>query len=79
MVLVCTSLSGGYGHRAVFPACVGYPKYDSAMVGWMEIKKHFLSNAVTQVKRGILKLNYLIWHSAVNNWDDGENLGTCSH
>ena len=53
-------LSGEEGPRAVFPACVGYPKYASGMVGGD--KKEFFVGADAEAKRGVLKLNYPIEH-----------------
>ena len=47
-------LSGEEGPRAVFPACVGYPKYASGMVGGD--KKEFFVGADAEAKRGVLKL-----------------------
>ena len=65
-------LSGEEGPRAVFPACVGYPKYASGMVGGY--KKEFFVGADAEAKRGVLKLNYPIEHGVVNNWDDMEKI-----
>ena len=65
-------LSGEEGPRAVFPACVGYPKYASGMVGGD--KKEFCVGADAEAKRGVLKLNYPIEHGVVNNWDDMEKI-----
>ena len=65
-------LSGEEGPRAVFPACVGYPKYASGMVGGD--KKEFFVGADAEAKRGVLKLNYPIEHGVVNNWDDMEKI-----
>ena len=65
-------LSGEEGPRAVFPACVGYPKYASGMVGGD--KKEFFFGADAEAKRGVLKLNYPIEHGVVNNWDDMEKI-----
>ena len=65
-------LSGEEGPRAVFPACVGYPKYTSGMVGGD--KKEFFVGADAEAKRGVLKLNYPIEHGVVNNWDDMEKI-----
>ena len=65
-------LSGEEGPRAVFPACVGYPKYGNSMVGGD--KKEFYVGADAEAKRGILKLNYPIEHGVVNNWDDMEKI-----
>ena len=48
-------LSGEEGPRAVFPACVGYPKYASGMVGGD--KKEFFVGADAEAKRGVLKVN----------------------
>ena len=65
-------LSGEEGPRAVFPACVGYPKYASGMVGGD--KKEFFVVADAEAKRGVLKLNYPIEHGVINNWDDMEKI-----
>ena len=65
-------LSGEEGPRAVFPACVGYPKYASGMVGGD--KKEFFIGADAEAKMGVLKLNYPIEHGVVNNWDDMEKI-----
>ena len=65
-------LSGEEGPRAVFPACVGYPKYASGMKGGD--KKEFFVGADAEAKRGVLKLNYPIEHGVVNNWDDMEKI-----
>ena len=65
-------LSGEEGPRAVFPACVGYPKYASGMKGGD--KKEFFVGADAEAKRGILKFNYPIEHGVVNNWDDMEKI-----
>jgi actin-related protein len=65
-------LSGEEGPRAVFPACVGYPKYASGMVGGD--KKEFFVGADAEAKRGVLKLNYPIEHGVINNWDDMEKI-----
>ena len=65
-------LSGEEGPRAVFPACVGYPKYASGMVGGD--KQEFFVGADAEAKRGVLKLNYPIEHGVVNNWDDMEKI-----
>ena len=65
-------LSGEEGPRAVFPSCIGYPKYASGMVGGD--KKEFFVGADAEAKRGILKLNYPIDHGVVENWDDMEKI-----
>ena len=65
-------LSGEEGPRTVFPACVGYPKYASGMVGGD--KKEFFVGADAEAKRGVLKLNYPIEHGVVSNWDDMEKI-----
>ena len=44
-------LSGEEGPTAVFPACVGYPKYASGMVGGD--KKEFFVGADAEAKRGV--------------------------
>ena len=65
-------LSGEEGPRAVFPACVGYPKYSTGMI--VGDKKEVYVGADAEAKRGILKLNYPIEHGVVNNWDDMEKI-----
>ena len=65
-------LSGEEGPRAVFPACVGYPKYGTGMI--VGDKKEYYVGADAEAKRGILKLNYPIEHGVVNNWDDMEKI-----
>ena len=65
-------LSGEIGPRAVFPSCVGYPKYASGMVGGE--KKEFFVGADAEAKRGVLKLHYPIENGVVNNWDDMEKI-----
>ena len=65
-------LSGEEGPRAVFPACVGYFKYASGVVGGDE--KVFFIGADAVAKRGVLKLNYPIERGVVDNWDDMEKI-----
>ena len=65
-------LSWEEGPRAVFPTCVGYPKYATGMVGGY--KTEFFVGADAEAKRGVLKLNYPIEHGIVNNWDDMEKI-----
>ena len=65
-------LSGEEGPRAVFPACVGYPKYASGKEGGD--KKEFFVGSDAEAKRGVLKLNYPIEHGVVDNWDDMEKI-----
>ena len=65
-------LSGEEGPRAVFPVCVGYPKYGTGMI--VGDKKEYYVGADAETKRGILKLNYPIEHGVVNNWDDMEKI-----
>ena len=60
-------ISGEEGPRAVFPSCVGHPKYS------ME-KKEFFVGADAEAKRGVLKLSYPIEHGIVENWDDMEKI-----
>ena len=64
--------SGEEGPRAVFPACVGYPKYASGMVGGD--KNEFFVGADAEAKRGVLKLKYPIEHGVVNDWDNMEKI-----
>ena len=65
-------LSGEEFPTAVFPTCVGYPKYTSGMVGGD--KKEFFVGADAEAKKGVLKLNYPMEHGVVNNWDDMEKI-----
>ncbi|KAI9355660.1 actin actin-like protein [Zopfochytrium polystomum] len=58
--------------RAVFPAIVGRPRYQGAMVGMAE-KDSFVGDEA-QAKRGILSLRYPIEHGIVTNWDDMEKI-----
>ena len=63
--------SGEEGPRAVFPACVGYSKYEKNVGCY---KKDFFIGADAEEKRGVLTLNYPIEHGVVNNWDDMEKI-----
>ena len=65
-------LSGEEGPRAVFPTCVGYPKYANGMVGGD--KKEFFVGSDAEYKRGVLKLNYPIENRNINNFDDMEKI-----
>ena len=65
-------LNGEEGPRAVFPSCVGYPKYYSGMVGGD--KKEYFVGADAEAKRKVLKLNHPIDRGIVNNWDDMEKI-----
>ena len=65
-------LSGEDGPRAVFPSCVGYPKYYSGMVGGD--KKEYFVGADAEAKRKVLKLNHPIDRGIVNNRDDMEKI-----
>ena len=58
--------------RTIFPQCVGYPKYESGMVG--RDKKDFYIGDEAKAKRGVLKLNFPIEHGVINNWDDMEKI-----
>ena len=66
-------LSTDEGPRAIFPECVGYPKYKSAMLGGSNSEFYIGDDA--KDKRGVLKFNYPIEHGVVNNWDDLEKIG----
>ena len=57
---------------SIFPACVGYPKYSSALIGGD--KKDFFIGYDAFAKKGVLKLNYPIEHGVINNWDDMEKI-----
>ena len=65
-------LCGIKGPRAVFPTCVGYPKYATGMVGGG--KTEFFVGTDAEFKRGVLKLNCPIEHGIVNNWFDMEKI-----
>ena len=65
-------LSGEEGPRAVFPTCVGYPKYANSMVGGD--KKEFFVGSDAEYKRGVLKLNYPIENRNINNFNDMEEI-----
>ncbi|KAI9334673.1 Actin/actin-like protein [Zopfochytrium polystomum] len=58
--------------RSVFPAIVGRPRYQGAMIGMAE-KDSFVGDEA-QSKRGILSLRYPIEHGVVTNWDDMEKI-----
>jgi len=58
--------------RAVFPAVVGRPKFQSAMIG-MGNKDLYIGDEA-QAKRGMLALKYPIEHGIVTNWDDMEKI-----
>ena len=60
--------SGEEGPRSVSPTIVGYPKYFQSMIGGD--KKEFFVGADAEAKRGVLKLNYPIKYSIIDNWDD---------
>ena len=65
-------LEGEEGPRAIFPSCVGYPKYASGMIGGD--KKEFFVGDEAVYKRGVLKLNYPIEHGQIINWDNMEKI-----
>ena len=65
-------LEGEEGPRAIFPSCVGYPKYASGMIGGD--KKEFYVGDEAEYKRGVLKLNYPIEHGQIINWDNMEKI-----
>ena len=65
-------LSGEEFPTAVFPTCVGYPKYTSGMVGGD--KKEFFVGVDAEAKKGVLKINYPMEHGVVNNLDDMEKI-----
>merc|ERR550514_1942682 len=64
--------SGEDAPRVVFPAIVGRPKMQGAMVG-MDQKDCYIGEEA-QAKRGILTLKYPIDHGVVTNWDDMEKI-----
>lgn len=60
------------GPRAVFPSCLGYPKYYKGMIGSNDREFYIGYDAIS--RRGVLKLNYPIEHGVINNWDDMEKI-----
>ncbi|XP_070580860.1 actin-2-like [Ptychodera flava] len=64
--------AGDDAPRAVFPAIVGRPRYQAAMVG-MGHKDSYIGDEA-QSKRGVLSLRYPIEHGIVTNWDDMEKI-----
>ena len=65
-------LSGEEGPYAVFPTCVGYPKYSYGMVGGD--KKEYFVGYDAEYKRGVLKLEYPIENRYINNFDAMEKI-----
>ena len=59
--------------RAVFPSCVGYPKYKNVMHNYSGKKDFYIGDDAVR-KRAVLKLNYPIEHGVINNWDDMEKI-----
>ena len=66
--------SGEWEPRAVFPTCVGYPKYAMGMIDEYNDKKNYFIGTDAEYKRGVLKLNYPIEKGCVNNWDNMEKI-----
>ena len=64
--------SGDDAPRAVFPAIVGEPRFDSTMAG--ADNKDLYVGDEAQAKRGILRLRYPIEHGVVTSWDDMEKI-----
>ena len=57
----------------VFPAILGRPKYEEAMLG-AKCQDVYLGEAA-QSHRGVLKLSYPLEHGVVKDWDDMEMVG----
>jgi len=64
--------AGDDAPKAVFPAIVGSPKYDSVMVGMG--KKDCYVGDEAQAHRGILSIKHPVDNGIVNNWDDMEKI-----
>jgi len=64
--------AGDDAPRAVFPAIVGRPKYDSVMVGMG--KKDCYVGDEAQSHRGVLAIGHPVDNGIVNNWDDMEKV-----
>ena len=58
--------------RVIFPECVGYPKYRSAMLGGSN--REFFIGADAEDKKGVLQLKYPMEHGVINDWDDMEEI-----
>ena len=65
-------LSGEEGPRAVFPAIVGRPKNQSAMVG--TDKKDYFVGSQAEEKRGVLHIKYPLIHGIIDDWDSMEKV-----
>ena len=70
--MVKAGISGEDAPRAVFPSLVGYPRYESAMIG-SGFKTTYIGDDA-QAKRGILALRYPIEHGVITNYDDMEKI-----
>lgn len=70
--IVKAGFAGDDAPRAVFPSLIGKPKYENIMTGCGT--KHCYIGDEAQAKRGILSLNYPIFHGIVTNWDDMEKI-----
>jgi actin-related protein len=64
--------AGEEAPQCVFPAIVGRPKNESAMMGTNQ-KQEYIGDEVTQ-NRGILDLAYPISAGIVESWEDMEKL-----
>ena len=62
--------AGDDAPRVVFPAVVGKPKHQGAMVG-MDPNDYYVGDDAIP-KRGVLSIKYPIQHDIVTNWDDLE-------
>jgi actin-related protein len=65
-------LSSEEDPSAVFPSCIGYPKYQDVMLN-TNYKEYFIGEDAVR-KRAVLKLNYPMEHGVINNWDDMEKI-----
>jgi len=70
--MVKAGMSGEDAPRAVFPAIVGRPKHQSAMVN-CDQKECYIGEEA-DAKRGMLDLNYPISAGIVESWDDMEKV-----
>jgi actin-related protein len=70
--MVKAGFAGEEGPRCVFPAIVGRPKNQSAMMG-VNQKTFYIGDEASQ-KRGVLELKYPISAGLVEDWDDMEKV-----